>query len=61
MSFVLLTLFVMPIVLLFTLLAEPRVGKAQVKSLEKELRSHRNCRHVYFLLADAAAIAATIA
>ena len=28
LSFVLLTLFVMPIVLLFTLLAEPRVGKA---------------------------------
>ena len=61
MSFVLLTLFVMPIVLPFTLSAEPRVGKAQVKSLEEELRRHRNCRHVYSLLADAAAVAATIA
>ena len=38
-------LFVMPIVLLFTLcplFAEPRVGKAQAKSLEGDSRSCRN-------------------
>ena len=61
LSFVWLTLFMMPIVLPFTLSAEPRVGKAQVKSLEEELRSHSNCRHIYSLLADAAAIGAVIA
>ena len=49
-----------PAVLLFTLLtlfAEPRVGKAQTKRLEEDSRSHKNCRYVYSLLADAAAIA----
>ena len=60
---VLLILFVMPIFLLFTLFvlfAEPGVDKAQAKRLEEELMSCRNCRHVYSLLADIAAIAAAI-
>ena len=55
-----LILFMTPAVLLFTLLtlfAEPRVGKAQTKRLEEDSRSHKNCRYVYSLLADAAAIA----
>ena len=59
----LLVLLVMPVVLLFTLLAlfaEPKVGKARAKKLE-DARSHRKCRHVYSLLADAAAVAAAIA
>ena len=59
----LLILLVMPVVLLFTLLAlfaEPKVGKARAKKLE-DARSHRKCRHVYSLLADAAAVAAAIA
>jgi len=53
----------MPIVLLFTLFTlfaqftEPRVGKAQAKRLEEDLRSYRNCKYFYCLLADAAAIA----
>ena len=50
-----------PVVLLFLLFAEPRVGKAQAKRLERDSRSHRNCRHIYSLLVDAAAIAAAIA
>ena len=53
---VLLILFVMPIVLLFTLFTEPRVGKAQVKRLEENLRSYRNCSHGYSLLVVIAAI-----
>ena len=48
--------FVMPVALLFILFTEPRVGKAQAKRLEEDLRSHRNCRHVYSLLAGMAAI-----
>ena len=54
-----LTLFVMPIVLLFTLLvllAEPRVGKLRAKKLEEDSRSRRNCRQVYSLLAGSAAV-----
>ena len=54
-------LFVMPIVLLFTLstlFTEPVVGKAQAKRLEENLTNCRNCKHVYSLLAGAAAIAA---
>ena len=60
---VLLILFMMPIVLLFTLFTllaqftEPRVGKARAKRLEEDLRSRRNCKYFYCLLADAAAIA----
>ena len=49
-----------PIILLiiqFALFTEPRVGKALAKRQEEESRNHRNCRHVYSLLADAAAIA----
>ena len=60
----LLILLVMPVVLLFTLLAlfaEPKVGRARAKKLEEDARSHRKCRHVYSLLADAAAVAAAIA
>ena len=56
-SIVLLILFTAPIVLLFTLFTlfvEFRVGKARAKRLEEDLRSHRNCRHIYALLADAA-------
>ena len=56
---VLLILFMMPIVLLFTLFslfAEPREGKAQAKRLEEDAKSHRNCRHVYSLLAGRVAI-----
>ena len=54
-----------PAVFLFTLLTlftEPRVGKAQTKRLEENSRSHSSsCRHIYSLLADAAAVAAPIA
>ena len=48
-------LFVTPIVLLFTLFAQLRVGKARAKRLEEEARSRRNCRHISPL--SAAAIA----
>ena len=44
----------MSIVLLFTLIAEP---KGQAKRLEEDVISHRNCRHIYSLLAGTAAIA----
>ena len=59
-----LILFMTPNVSLFTLstlFPKPRVGKAQAKRLEKDSRSHRNCTHIYSLLADAAATAATTA
>ena len=59
MPIVLLILFVTPIVLLFTLsalLVEPKIGKAQAKGLEGDSKRHRNCRHVYFLLAGTTAI-----
>ena len=46
-----------PIVLLFTLLAEPKVGKARAKRLEEDSRNCRNCRHIYSFLADTAAVA----
>ena len=54
-------LFMTPVVSLFTLstlFAEPRVGKVQAKRLEGDLRRHRNCRHIYSLLAGIATIAA---
>ena len=54
-----LILFVMPVFLPFiqlTLFAEPRVGKAPVKSLEGDSRSHSNGRQVYCLLTGTAAI-----
>ena len=54
---VLLLLLLTPIVLLFTLFTEPRVGQAPVKRLEDDSRSCRNCRHIYSLLADTAAVA----
>ena len=60
----LLILFLTPVVSLFTLsalFAEPRVGKAWGKMLEEDARSHRNFRHVYFLLAGTAPVAANIA
>ena len=60
----LLILFMMPVVMLFTLFAlfaETRVGKATAKKLEEDARGHRKCRHVYSLLADVAAVAAAIA
>ena len=53
----LINLFMTPVALLFTMVAESRVGKAQAKRLEEDLRNHRNCRHIYPLLADAAAVA----
>ena len=56
-----LILLVMPIVLLFTLLAEPKVGKTRAKMLEEDSRNCRNCRHTYSFLADAKDIAAAIA
>ena len=58
-----LILFVRPTVSLFTLctlFVEPRVGKVQAQRLEGDAKSHRNCRHVYSLLGDSAAIAAAI-
>ena len=48
---------------LFTLSAlfeEPRLGEAQAKRREEDSRSCRKCRHVYSLLADAAAKAVVI-
>ena len=59
-----LILFVTPVFSPFiqlTLFAEPRGGKAQAKRLEEDLRSYRNCKYFYCLLADAAAIAAATA
>ena len=56
-----LILLIVPVVSLFTLsalFAEPRVGKARAKRLEEDSKSRRNCRHVYSLLAEAAAGAA---
>ena len=56
---VLLVLFIMLVVLLFTvftLFTEPRVGKVWSRRLEEDSRSHRNCRHIYFLLAGTATI-----
>ena len=40
---------------LSTLFAEPRVGEAQAKRLEEDLRICRKCRHIYSLLATAIA------
>ena len=51
-----------PTVSLFTLcplFTEARVGKARGKRLEENSRSSRNCRHIYSLLAGAAAVAQT--
>ena len=42
---------------LCTLFVESVIDKVQAKSLEEDLRSHRNDRQVYSLVADAAAIA----
>ena len=41
---------------LCALLDEPRVAKKRTKRLEGDVRSHRNCRHLYSLLAGKAAI-----
>ena len=51
----------MPIVLLFTifiLFTDTRAGKAQVKRLEEDARSYRNCRHIYSLLTGTVAVGA---
>ena len=40
------------------LFAEPRVGKVRTGKLEENLKSRGNCRHVYFLWAGKAVIAA---
>ena len=53
---VLLILFVMPVVLLFTRFAEPRVSKAQVERLEDDSGNHRHCRHTFSFLAGTAAV-----
>ena len=53
---VLLILFMTPVVSLFTLFTEPTVGKVQAKRLEGDVRSRRNCRHIYSPLAGMAAI-----
>ena len=53
---VLLILFMALVVLLFALFAEPSVGKVWVTRLDRDLRSHRNCRHAYYPLAGVAAI-----
>ena len=45
---------------LCALFAEPRVGKVETGKLEENSKSHRNCRHVYFLWAGKAAVAADI-
>ena len=50
-----LTLLRVAIVLLFILLVESRVGKVQAERLEEDL-SHRDCRHVFSLLAGLAAL-----
>ena len=55
-----LILLTAPVVLLFilaALFAESRAGKTRGKRLEGDLRSCRNFRHIYSLLADAAAVA----
>ena len=60
---VLLILFMMSTVLLLTLFiwfAEPRVGKARVKRLEEDARSHKIGRHIYSRLAQTAAITQTL-
>ena len=57
--YMLLILFMMPIVLLFTLFAlftEPRVGEARAKRLEEDARICRKCRHIYSLLAGMVSI-----
>ena len=54
-------LFVTPVVFLFTLFTESRVGKAGANSLEEDSSSYRKCGSIYSFLADAAAIAAAIA
>ena len=41
---------------LCALFAEPMVGKAWSERLEENLRSCRNCRHIYSLLSDTAAV-----
>ena len=45
-----------PSVPLLTPFAEPRVGKVWVEKLEGNLRSRRNCRHIYSLWARKAAV-----
>ena len=43
---------------LWALFPEPTVGKVRAKRLEENVRSRRNCRHVYSLLAGTADITA---
>lgn len=38
-----------------SLITESRVGKVRATKLEENARSHRNCRHALFAVADAAA------
>ena len=43
-----------------TLFAEPMAGKARAKRLEEDVKSCRNCRNIYSVLTDAAAVVAAI-
>ena len=58
-AYLLCILTITPIVLLILVaqFAEPSVRKLSAK-IQGDSRSHRNCRHVYSLLAGAAAVAA---
>ena len=54
MPVVLLILLTVPTVSLYLtvpVFTEPRVSKARAEELEEDSRSHRNCRHIYSLLA----------
>lgn len=44
----------------YTLFAEPMAGKARAKRLEEDGKNCRDCRNIYSLLTDAAAVAAAI-
>ena len=57
MLFILFVTLIVSLFMLFALFAEPRVGKVWAKRLEGDLKSHRNCRHIYSLLAGTAGIA----
>ena len=46
------------LITLFALFTEPVVSKARAKRLEENVRSQRNCKHVYSLGAGTTAVAA---
>ena len=57
---ILLTVTTVLLLTLCALFVEPCVAKALAKRLEEDVSIHRNCRHIYSLLAGAAAVAAFI-